>query len=108
MQPVSPPLRVLVVDVGGSHVKCLASGQQKRRKFDSWPTMTAAEMVERVMSLTADWQYDAVSVGFPGAVTANRPAAEPHNLGRGWRGFDFGSAFGRPAKVINDSAMQAY
>jgi polyphosphate glucokinase len=107
MKPVLPA-RVLVVDVGGSHVKCLASGQAKRRKFNSWPEMTATEMVEQVIALTEDWPYDAVSVGFPGAVVANRPAREPHNLGCGWRGFDFEAAFRRPVKIINDSAMQAY
>ncbi len=108
MKPVPPPKRVLVVDVGGSHVKCFASGQKKSRQFDSWSEMSAAQMVERVSALVEDWPFDCVSVGYPGAVTGNRPAAEPHNLGAGWQGFDFEAAFRRPTLVINDSALQAY
>ncbi|MDB5809559.1 MAG: hypothetical protein JWN94_1681 [Betaproteobacteria bacterium] len=108
MKQLTAPTRVLVVDVGGSHVKCLVSGQVKRRKFDSWPEMSAAQMVERALKLVADWPFDAVSLGYPGAVVGNQPAREPHNLGRGWVGFDFERAFARPVKVLNDSAMQAY
>jgi len=108
MDAVTPPVRVLVVDVGGSHVKCLATGHSVPRKFDSWPDMTAAQMVERVLRLVADWTFDVVSLGYPGAVVDNRPAKEPHNLGVGWCGFDFEAAFKRPVKVLNDSAMQAY
>lgn len=108
MHPFQPHSRILVIDIGGSHVKCLASGHVKARKFDSWSEMTAAQMVERVRALVEDWQFELVSIGYPGAVTANRIVKEPHNLGHGWRGFDFAAAFGRPVKIINDSAMQAY
>jgi len=100
-------MNVLVVDVGGTHVKILASGQKTAREFASMPTMSAAQMVAGVKTLAGDWRYDAVAVGYPGTVLGNRPTAEPHNLGRGWAGFDFGAAFGVPAKVINDAAMQA-
>jgi polyphosphate glucokinase len=100
-------MKVLVIDVGGTHVKILATGQKEAREFESAPTMTAAQMVAGVKSLADGWRYDAVTVGYPGPVLYNRPAAEPHNLGRGWAAFDFASAFGVPAKVINDAAMQA-
>jgi len=100
--------RVLVIDVGGSHVKCLATGVMQPREFKSWPEMTAAEMATRVMELVADWPYDVVTIGYPGAVADNKPAHDPHNLGAEWRGFDFERVFARPVKVINDSAMQAY
>jgi polyphosphate glucokinase len=104
----SPLKRVLVVDVGGSHVKCFATSAAKPREFKSWRHMTAAQMVERVRALVEDWPFEVVSIGYPGAVENNAPAQEPHNLGTGWRGFDFTSAFARPVKVLNDSAMQAY
>ena len=99
--------RVLVVDIGGTSVKILASGHQLHRSFPSGPKMTPKEMVSGVKKLAADWAYDAVSIGYPGPVLRGRPIAEPHNLGRGWVGFDFAGAFGRPVKVINDAAMQA-
>jgi polyphosphate glucokinase len=98
---------VLVVDIGGTSVKVMASGHQTHRSFPSGPKMTAKEMVSGVKKLAADWAYDAVSIGYPGPVLRGRPVAEPHNLGRGWVGFDFARAFGRPVKVINDAAMQA-
>ena len=100
-------MNVLVVDVGGSHVKVLASGQKRSRKVVSGPTMTAEQMVAAARELAADWKYEAVSIGYPGAVRADRPVAEPHNLGPGWVGFDFERAFGCPVKLINDAAMQA-
>jgi polyphosphate glucokinase len=100
-------MKVLVIDVGGTHVKILATGQKASREFESAPTMTAAQMVAGVKRLAGSWRYDAVAVGYPGPVLRNRPAAEPHNLGRGWAGFDFEAAFGVPTKVINDAAMQA-
>lgn len=100
-------MKILAVDVGGTHVKILASGEQERREFASGPTLTAAQMVEQVKALAAGWAYDRVTVGYPGPVVHDRPAAEPHNLGPGWLGFDFGKAFGRPARVMNDAAMQA-
>jgi polyphosphate glucokinase len=99
--------KVLVIDVGGSHVKVLASGHRTPREFQSGPSTTARDMVTAVKRLTADWSYDVVSIGYPGAVVRGRPVAEPHNLGRGWVGFDFRRAFGRPVRVVNDAAMQA-
>jgi polyphosphate glucokinase len=98
---------VLVIDVGGSSVKILATGQKQRRSFRSGPTLTPGRMASEVKKLAADWTYDVVSIGYPGAVLGGRPIAEPCNLGRGWVGFDFARAFGRPVKVINDAAMQA-
>jgi polyphosphate glucokinase len=99
--------RVLVIDVGGTSVKFLASGQTERRSFPSGPTLTPGRMVSEVKKLATDWLYDVVSIGYPGPVLRGRPIAEPYNLGRGWVGFDFAAAFGRPVKVINDAAMQA-
>ena len=98
---------VLVLDVGGTHVKMLATGQTDKREFVSGPTMTARQMVTRVKRLARGWRYDAVSIGYPGPVLHDRVLAEPHNLGPGWVGFDFKRAFGRPVRVINDAAMQA-
>jgi polyphosphate glucokinase len=102
-----PTERVLVIDVGGTSVKILATGQRHRRSFRSGPTLTPGRMVSEVKKLAADWTYDVVSIGYPGAVLGGRPIAEPRNLGRGWVGFDFARAFGRPVKVINDATMQA-
>ncbi len=100
-------MKVLVVDVGGTHVKVLASGQHEHRLADSGPTMTARRMVSVVKRLSTDWSYDHVAIGYPGPVVHGHPIAEPHNLGGGWVGFDFRRAFGRPVKMINDAAMQA-
>ena len=100
-------MNVLVVDVGGTHVKILATGQKQSREFASGPTLTAKQMVADVKKLAGDWKYDAVSIGYPGPVVRNRPLAEPYNLGRGWAGFDFETAFMCPVKVVNDAAMQA-
>jgi polyphosphate glucokinase len=99
--------RVLVVDVGGTTVKILVTGQTEARSFPSGPTLTPARMVSGVKKRAADWTYDVVSIGYPGAVFGGRSVAEPHNLGRGWIGFDFARAFGRPVKVVNDAALQA-
>jgi len=101
-------MNVLVVDVGGSHVKILATGQKEMRVFPSGPTLTAKQMVAGVKKLASDWKYDAVSIGYPGPVINNRPLTEPYNLGRGWMGCDFKSAFKRPVKLVNDAAMQAF
>jgi polyphosphate glucokinase len=98
---------VLVIDVGGNNVKILATGQRERRSFPSGPTLTPRRMVSEVKKLAAGWTYDVVSIGYPGPVVGGRPLAEPHNLGRGWVGFDFARAFGRPVKIVNDAAMQA-
>jgi polyphosphate glucokinase len=100
-------MNVLVIDIGGNNVKILASGQNEPRKFPSGPTMTPKQMVAGVKKLAGDWKYDVVSIGYPGMVVRNRLVAEPHNLGRGWMGFDFEAAFKRPVKVVNDAAMQA-
>jgi len=99
--------KVLVVDVGGSAVKILATGQREPRRFTSGPKLTPSRMVSEVRKLARDWNYDVVTIGYPGPVLHGRPMAEPYNLGRGWVGFDFASAFGHPVKVINDAAMQA-
>jgi polyphosphate glucokinase len=98
---------VLVIDVGGTSVKIIATGQTESRSFPSGPKLTPKRMVSGVKKLAADWSYDVVSIGYPGPVLGGRPSAEPANLGRGWIAFDFAQAFGRPVKVINDAAMQA-
>jgi polyphosphate glucokinase len=100
-------MKILSVDVGGSHVKILATGQKQKREIVSGPRMTARQMVSRVKKLAQGWAYDVVSVGFPGPVLHDRPVAEPHNLGSGWLGFDFALAFRLPVRVVNDAAMQA-
>jgi polyphosphate glucokinase len=100
-------MRILVVDIGGTHVKILATGEESARQFDSGPELTAREMVEGVKLAAAGWSYDAVSIGYPGPVLDGRIVAEPVHLGAGWVGFDFRAAFGCPVKVINDAAMQA-
>lgn len=99
--------RVLVIDVGGSHVKVRVSNRRDVRQFESNPHMSAARMVAGVHKLVGDWKYDVVSIGYPGIVIHGKIAVEPHNLGRGWVGFDFRAALGRPTRVINDAAMQA-
>src|SRR6516165_2368063 len=98
---------VLVIDVGGTSVKILATGQTEVRSFQSGRKLTPERMVSGVKKLAADWRYEVVSVGYPGPVLAGQPTAEPPNLGSGWVEFDFAGAFGRPVKVINDAAMQA-
>src|ERR1700674_4662648 len=98
---------VLVIDVGGTHIKILATGQEVARKFPSGSTLTPERMVVGVQQLAAERQYEAVSIGYPGPVLKGRLAAEPHNLGAGWMGFDFEAAFKCPVKLINDAAMQA-
>jgi polyphosphate glucokinase len=100
-------MKILTIDIGGSHVKILASGRKQKREIVSGPKMTARQMVTGVKRLAQGWAYEAVSIGFPGPVLHNRPVAEPHNLGPGWMGFDFASAFGLRTKVVNDAAMQA-
>jgi polyphosphate glucokinase len=100
-------MNVLVIDIGGEHVKALATGQVTPVKFVSGPTLTPEQMVEGVRGMTKDWKYEVVTIGYPGPVRDNRPVAEPHNLAPGWVAFDFGAAFGLPVKMINDAAMQA-
>jgi polyphosphate glucokinase len=99
--------KILAVDIGGTHVKVLATGERVERKIISGPTMTPGKMAKDVKELTKDWAYDAVSMGYPGPVVVGRPLHEPHNLGCGWVGFDYGKAFGCPVKIMNDAAMQA-
>jgi polyphosphate glucokinase len=99
--------RVLAIDVGGSHVKVRVSNRRDVRVFESGPLMTARRMVAGVHKLVGDWKYDVVSIGYPGMVVHGKIVTEPHNLGRGWVGFDFRRALGRPTRVINDAAMQA-
>src|SRR5262245_848958 len=105
-EPEAP--QVLSVDVGGSHVKMLVNGGSERRRFVSGQAMTAEAMVEGVLDQTGDWEYGSVSVGVPAPVLGNRVMHEPVNLGPGWVGFGFESAFGKPTKVLNDAAMQAF
>jgi len=100
-------MKVLAVDVGGTHVKILASRHKEPRRFASGPTLTAKQMVSEVQKLAGDWRYDVVSIGYPGPVLRGRPIADPHNLGQGWVGFDFEKAFRRPVKIVNDAVMQA-
>jgi predicted NBD/HSP70 family sugar kinase len=99
--------RVLVIDVGGTNVKMLATGHKSPRKYPSGPTMTPGKMVRLVKQSVRDWKFDRVSIGYPGPVINGHPLREPHNLGRGWVGFNFNKAFGRPVKIMNDAAMQA-
>jgi polyphosphate glucokinase len=102
-----PQRRVLAIDVGGTHVKTRVSGRRDMRQFESGTTMTPRKMIARVLRLIGDLKYDAVSIGYPGVVVHGKIVNEPHNLGRGWVGFDFRKAFGRPTKILNDAAMQA-
>jgi polyphosphate glucokinase len=99
--------RVLVVDVGGTHLKILASGQQTPRKIASGPNMTAQRMANWAKRAARDWPYDVATIGYPGPVVHSKPLREPHNLGKGWIGFDYEKGLGCPVKVINDAAMQA-
>jgi polyphosphate glucokinase len=100
-------MNVLVVDVGGTNVKILATGQSEPRKVESGPKLTPERMVLEVKELAKDWTYEAVTIGYPGVVLRGRPIAEPHNLAPGWVAFDYGTAFGCPVRIINDAAMQA-
>ena len=98
---------VLVIDVGGTHVKILATGHGDRREFESGPTLTPRQMVAGVRRLAQGWEYDVVAIGYPGLVIGGRIVREPANLAEGWIGYDFERAFGRPVRIINDAAMQA-
>lgn len=100
-------MNILVIDVGGHHVKLLVTGEKVSRKITSGPTLTASQMVAGVLKNTQDWHYDGVSIGYPGVVIAGKPVSEPHNLGDGWVGFNFAASFGCPVKIKNDAAMQA-
>ena len=100
-------MNVLVVDIGGTAIKILATGHHKPIKIPSGPQLTPKQMVSKVKEAVAGWDYSVVSIGYPGPVKDGRPVKEPKNLGRGWVGFDFARAFGRPVRVLNDAAMQA-
>jgi predicted NBD/HSP70 family sugar kinase len=100
-------MNILVVDIGGTNVKILASGQEEPRKFPSGSKMTPQQMVSGVKELARDWKYDVVSIGYPGLVHRGRIVAEPHNLAPQWVGFDFEAAFDCPVRLLNDAAMQA-
>jgi polyphosphate glucokinase len=101
------PASILAIDIGGSKVKVLAAGQTEPRKIRSGKKLTPAGMVEAVRELAEGWDYEAVSIGYPGMVGEHGPRSEPGNLGPGWVGFDFAAAFGLPVRIINDAAMQA-
>ena len=100
-------MNVLVIDVGGTHVKLLATGRRTPVKFDSGPHLTPAVMVRETLAATTGWRYEAVTIGYPGPVRKGRPVADPFNLGRGWRRFDFARALQKRVVILNDAAMQA-
>jgi hypothetical protein len=101
------PEKILVLDIGGTKLKMLASGQTEPRKVASGKRLTPARLVEIVGEMTDDWQYEAISIGYPGLVGSHGPSSEAQNLGPGWVGFDFGAAFNKPVRILNDAAMQA-
>lgn len=100
-------MRVLVIDVGGSHVKLAVTGSPAPRKFPSGPNLTPRQLVDGTKDLASDWTYEAISIGYPGPVLRGQILAEPYNLGKGWLGFDFEKSFSRAVKIVNDAAMQA-
>jgi predicted NBD/HSP70 family sugar kinase len=102
-----PPRRILVIDVGGTHIKFRVDGRGRIFKFPSGPRLGPEGMTRKVLKRAAGLRYDAVSIGYPGLVFHDRIAAEPHNLGKGWVNFDFAAAFGKPVRIVNDAAMQA-
>jgi polyphosphate glucokinase len=105
--PAGKSPRVLVIDVGGTNVKMLLSGQKEPRRYPSGPTMTAQKMVQIVKKEAGDWKWDCISLGYPGPIINGHPLREPHNLGSGWMGFNFKKAFGCPVRLLNDASMQA-
>lgn len=107
MASTRTPRRILVIDIGGTHVKYHLRGRGQLGRFDSGPHMTPQRMLRELGPVIAGGAYDAVSIGYPGVVYHGRIAVEPHNLGRGWVGFEFARAFGRPVRIVNDAAMQA-
>jgi len=100
-------MNILTVDVGGTWIKLLATGQSEARRIHSGPALTPLQMIPAAKKAVADWKYEAVSMGYPGPVLNSRPLLDPWNLGKGWVGFDYQRAFGCPVKVVNDAAMQA-
>jgi len=105
--PQMPTLKILVIDVGGTHVKVLATGQKEHREFLSGKGLTPKRMVAGVRKLVADWDYDVITMGYPGPVAKGQPILDPWNLGKGWINFNFKAAFKCPIKIVNDAAMQA-
>jgi len=103
----SSPVKILVIDIGGTNIKLLCSGQRTPVKVPSGPRLTPRQMVDEVLEATEGWDFDAVSIGYPGPVARNKPMKEPVNLGEGWTRFNFQRAFGCPVRMINDAAMQA-
>ncbi len=100
-------MAILVIDVGGTHLKFRLQDREEVRKTPSGAQMTPHEMIEKVRAETADWTYDRVAIGFPAPVNEGTIQKEPVNLGTGWVGFDFAAALGCEVKLINDAAMQA-
>jgi len=100
-------MKVLVIDIGGTNIKMLATGQKEARKFPSGPTLTPQQMVDGVLKEVKDWEFDVVTMGYPGPVIHGKVALEPKNLGPGWVGYDFAAHFGKPVKIMNDAAIQA-
>lgn len=100
-------MKVLVIDVGGSHVKIMVTGSQEERRMDSGPALTGVQMIRGVKALAKGWAFDRVAIGYPGVVERDKPVTEPHNLGAGWVGVDYAAGFGCPVRIINDAAMQA-
>ena len=100
-------MNILAVDIGGQHVKVLASDQTEPRRMPSGPTLTGEQMMQGVKSMTSDWSYDVIAMGYPGQVVHNMPAHDPVNLGKGWIGLNYEAGFGKPVRIINDAAMQA-
>jgi len=100
-------MKTLVIDVGGTHIKFAVTGEAGSRQLASGPGMSAVGMVSQVLAATRDWQYEVVSIGYPGPVRHGQPIREPWNLAEGWVGFDYEQRFGRPVRIVNDAAMQA-
>ena len=100
-------MKILVIDVGGTHVKVLVTGQKVHREFASGKHLTPKRMVAGVLKLVQDWDYEAISIGYPGPVRRGQPVSDPWNLGKGWRNFNFKRAFKCPVHLMNDAAMQA-
>ncbi len=100
-------MKVLVIDIGGTNIKVASTDRTIPVKIPSGPGLTARQMVEDVLRAAAGWEYDCISIGYPGPVNHDAPKKEPHNLGPGWTDFDYAGAFGKPYRFINDAAMQA-
>jgi len=100
-------MSILVIDIGGTHVKVKTPQGKAPLKIKSGRKMTPAKMVTAVREASKDWKYDHVSIGYPGVVVHNKPIHEPQNLAKGWVGFNFEKAFKKPLKIVNDAAMQA-